>query len=53
MPSSSTVVKTQNTMNLLVNKEAVMEKVIGILLVGIAVLSIYLSFLSPDRLYVG
>lgn len=30
-----------------------MDKVIGVLLVAIAVLSIYLSFLSPDRLYVG
>jgi hypothetical protein len=30
-----------------------MEKVIGILLVAIAALSIYLSYLSPDRLFVG
>jgi hypothetical protein len=30
-----------------------MDKVIGILLVAIAVLSIYLSYLSPDRLFVG
>lgn len=30
-----------------------MDKVIGWLLVVTAVLSIYLSFLSPDRIYVG
>jgi len=53
MPSSSTVVTTRTTTNLLVSKEAVMEKIIGILLVAIAALSIYLSYLSPDRLFVG
>jgi hypothetical protein len=30
-----------------------MEKVIGVLLVVAAGLSIYLSYLSPDRLYIG
>lgn len=53
MPSSSKVVITQNTTNLLVSKETVMEKIIGILLVAVAVLTIYLSYLSPDRLFVG
>ncbi len=30
-----------------------MDKIIGILLVVMAGLSIYLSFLSPDRIFVG
>jgi hypothetical protein len=53
MQSSLIVLIIANTMNLLESKEAVMDKIIGILLVAIAALSIYLSYLSPDRLFVG
>lgn len=53
MQSSLTVLITVSIMNLLESKEAVMDKIIGILLVAIAALSIYLSYLSPDRLFVG
>jgi len=35
------------------NKGKIMDRIIGILLVASAAISIYLSFLDPARIYIG